>query len=426
MNLNKKRESNLLFLSIILIFFEIFFLYWLNPIRYNYNKIILSIIAPTLLLILLINKNNSIKVSFGRFLYVIIFFTYIILNYLIAPFHNNFRIELLTLNILPLLILKYFEIINNRLINDKILHYLYWFFNIFNVINCIIIILQINIPYFMMDYYSLSSNKFYLDHLTGLIGMNGTHILSILYCIVIYLNLIFINNKTDHLKKALSPLFLIFTLISSILISTYNDNKSYYFMLALYFIPVLLKVFNGRLTRSAVFQSLKYLIVIFGIVLFLFINPTTKHIIIDKAFNNLIKVGVDASGTDKDERISLFNYSLSIHKEYPFGVGIGGTQDYMNTPSHMGISELSAKTFEGGLFYLILFIVVFYHFYSCLLKNNKIVYKIFVFMCLMFAVYYQQLFLNSCENILFNLLFIFIGIYINKNVFYEKNEVVRR
>ena len=79
------------------------------------------------------------------------------------------------------------------------------------------------------------------------------------------------------------------------------------------------------------------------------------------------------SSHDDEERISLFKFALQYGNGYKLGMGIGSILNYSdpNLPDHFGMSEISSKTYEGGLIFLISIILLYSYFTHQLLRQNK-------------------------------------------------------
>ena len=276
---------------------------------------------------------------------------------------------------------------------------LYPFMNIYFYINVPIIFLQIKTRTFLMKR-ALEYNAYTPDQITGLIGYNGTHILSFFWVTLILINLF------NYLKsKKLSILVnTICQVILMILISSQNDNTVFFYIAPLTLIQFLL--FNKiQVNIKKVLKIIFIGIISFNAIYFIINANQVLKEQLDKFVETRVIIKYEQlisgeSDTD-EERIQLFKYSLEYGNGYGFGKGIGSV-NYGDSkmPRHFGMSEISIKTYEGGLIYLavlnILWTVYLTSILTCKLNyKNKLMTFLVVLVNVVLLCSYTQIFYDQ-------------------------------
>lgn len=366
MNCQKK-----LLIAKIIIFYLLgyaFFLNWLTGEgigKYSYSLI------SVIILILIVKFNYVRKIPLTGWLVMFI-------NVLVISFNlMEFGLQEYTLNSLifwtygNIIIILFFNVVNfiNREDLRKFIQgYLFYIFNIYFLINVPIIILQLNHTYFMMRF--TDKNPMYADHITGLIGASGTHILSLFWLSLILINLSKVKTKKDWALILITLAEISFMLI----ISSYNDNTAFIVILVI----AIVQYFFKEIKKHNIRELLKPILIIISILVILIIAKGYNNRL-NNFYKNRVQVKIDQylgyKGYNPEERAALFDYALEYGNGYTTGKGIGSIKNYSdpNLPIHFGMSSISSKTYEGGLIYLMSIIIVYAYFTNKLFfKPNKV------------------------------------------------------
>lgn len=359
--------------------------YTVKILKFNKIKKSTLIAIPIITAYILININkNGIQEYFYKNLVV-----YGIGNITVLVFFANFMGE------------KHYSLIY------KILKKFTFIINLYFVLNIPIILLQLNNTYFMMRYHE--GNKMYEDHITGLIGASGTHRLTFFWITLIIANIYYYNKRKS--KKLL--MYIIVQVCFMAIISSYSDNTAFFIIFPIILIQVLVLTMK-RLNIISILKNMLYPALIILIAMpILLNNEQLKNFyetrVLEKIYQYTNQVDKYNSDIKEDEeRIELYKYALEYGEGYNLGKGIGSVAygDY-RMPAHFGMSEISIKTYEGGVIYLILLILLFtYYSYKIILLNNDISYSrrliIFIVIVIDFVLFsiYTQIF-RSSEIIIF-------------------------
>lgn len=417
MKINKLSIYKIIFLCYIIM---IFFLKWLL----NYTPTIKFslIILP---LIIVFCKKIDVKIILS----VIILIIYYIINPMLTSLNAHYINEIFIYTIPGLSIALYYYVANYSSQNFKkfVKTFIFYFINIYMLINAVIMIIQLGNNYFLM--FHSSNNMYYLDHITGMLGSNGTHRLSLVYIIGIYINYLYLNDD-NKAKRLFSKIMFIFFLAFSIYFSAFNNNRAYYFLLLIFVLPLIIKGLKIIKKKSkTLFKT--FIVLILGIITFLsFYNFNTnfkKFIddsIINEVFENTAsRFNASTQGNNiSEERIDLFIYAIENGNGLFLGRGIGKVAILGDPtmPEHFGLSEITSRVYNGGIIYVVLITLVYYSFIITFFKDKKLWIKLFVFFSLAFMAAYQQIYTISEETFLVFLIYYFLSIIKNKEVNYEK------
>ena len=357
--------------------------------RYIYSIIIVYFIY------MFITKKYNIEKSDLISITIIVVILYI--NILVNGKNGNFFSYGILFGVGNLLIIKFFIQLfqsNRRYMKEVFIVKLRKVFNGYFWINSIVMYKQLNGTYFLMRHYQ--NNPMYEDHITGFIGASGTHRLTLFWIALIVFN---INYYLDSKRKT-TLLTVIIQLIYMIIMSAYNDNTIFYVLMPL----ILVEVYGIRLVKKIGIKKL-FLVVVATII---FINTfnylKTVNVEVDSFLSTRVSEKIcqlansEDENIDDEERIELLKYSLKYGNGYKFGVGIGSVSYSDSRLSrHFGMSEISIKTYEGGLIYLfelILLYSTYMHMLICRRNSirSKIILFIIVFFNILMMASYTQIF----------------------------------
>ena len=393
-------------LILVIYFFLVFFNRWL------FNNDIIIYVSLMIIPISIIFSKRPLnkKIIFSLFIY----FFYILINYLLTFRHNYFFNEIFYYTI-PNISISYFlyQFYINCNNKKNFFKKLFWFCNIYFIINLLIMLKQLNNSYFLMFHFN--GNNLYFDHITGMIGVNGTHRLAIFYILCLYVNFMFFNDDNKKIS-IISKIMFILVLISSIILSTLNDNRAYYYLLLIFLIPLFVYFFRNYKENIKRFFKYSIIIILFIFTFLLlysyndnfnkFIDKEIVQNIFEKTSN---RISATNSSEPSEERVRLFNYAIEKGDGLRLGKGIGSIRILSdpNMPEHFGISEITSRVYTGGLVYI--FVIFFVYYNVFIYETSKLKYKVFIIASLLFLTMYLQIF-TICEEI-FLISLVYMALY---------------
>lgn len=359
--------------------FETLLLRWM--VGRNYYAYISIILA----FIILVRKKRNFRIKLSDVLFSILYLIIIIMNLInngVKPlFISNFYSQ----GIANLIIIIYILILNyenKQGLKNFILNDLFRILNSYFIINIPIIIKQLDRTYFLMRY--IESNPMYEDHITGLIGASGTHELTFYWSLLVIINLY----KQSQTKSKIIPILTGMQVIFMFIISSQNDNTAFFIFFPIIIIQYFFKdIFNNK---NIFKKMLKFTIVVMVVIIVgKYIYETNYNV--NKFINTRVVSKIEqysgiiidsnmSTGSD-EERIALFKVALEIGNGYGLGSGIGSIQSYgdPSLPRHFGMSEISFRTYEGGIIYLIILILIFTQFLNRIFITRRRVSSIISF-----------------------------------------------
>lgn len=369
-------------LMLLYLIFDVLILNWaIGDGLYKYINIFL--------IIMLMFRKKIIKTIKVRDIVVfMLFLSLIIINIITNGIQHMFLDNFYKYGISNIIVIIYIIYISyNNIIGLQsfILNELYLILNGYFILNIPIIIKQLNYTYFMMR--NVGSNIMYEDHITGLIGSSGTHRLTFLWILIVIINIY----KISVSKKKSLTILTVFYVFFMFFISSKNENTAFWILFPAIVMQFLFSISFINANDKTI-KVLKYLISIFIVGLFIVIiynssNNIKSFIDVEVIENLRIVEKLEQYGIIKgnaqyqevhEERIMLFKYALENGNGYKLGKGIGSILTYgdPSLPKHFGMSEISLRTYEGGLIYLLSLILVFTYAISkifeiiCCKKNN--------------------------------------------------------
>lgn len=367
--------------SISIDIFEIFILLYclIQPLilKWIINKSYVKYIYILIILYYIIKmvKIKKVKVDVISIVLITLSYIYILLNLQQNGFGKYYYTNLVICGFGNIIILSFF--INNVMkkdnsLIDKIIRIYGKVSNLYFIINIPIILIQMQNNYFMMRHHEV--NPMYEDHITGLIGASGTHRLTFFWLTLIIANIYFYNKN----KNKSMLIWIIAQLIFMVSISVYNDNTAFF----VFFPIILLQVMIIFIEKINIIRVIKFLIIIpiFVSIITATYNSNDKLQVFfnDRVMGKYYQLTNQSHKhtrhiEEEEERIQLYKYALEHGNGYKLGKGIGSvTYGDKNMPSHFGMSEISIKTYEGGIIYLVLLILLYsYYSYRLILSKNN-------------------------------------------------------
>lgn len=265
---------------------------------------------------------------------------------------------------------------------NKLFDALYPIFNIYYVINLIVMLHQI------------SKGVFY-DNISGLMGNYGTHRLTAFTSFLVMLNLNKIDGEKKKNIKIIEAIYVVFIIISSIAISAINDNTALYV-----FLPIVLLLYciiQNKIQTRTIIRGLISVLLILLVIPILMRNEVIYDFVDRRVLlkiNEFIRIftGQEIS----EERFAYIKYALSNMSGYTTGVGIG-IYRFQADPTlssisyylrNWGMSNMSSLIASGGLAFMFLYIALYSYIVSYKSYGKKAFVVFYVLFLLLF--YYGQ------------------------------------
>lgn len=290
-------------------------------------------------------------------------------------------------------------------------------FNIWGIMNMIVLTIQIYVKGFMMPSSWLSMNRYYEDLCSGLYGFNGTHKLGI------YMTFLFIYNHyygefeaaTKDKKKIY--LYNILLLGWHFILSTQNDNMTIYMLTAIFFAAYLfLNMYwrNGSLSGKMM-KWLKYAMIVGAVIVFVLCIPVVRNFVLSEVLERIQKLGgiTSTNANGSTERLSILLYSFENGFGYKLGKGIGyySLSGDMETNAglgflHFGISSMSSMVYLMGLWFYLFFVFWISKIYQRLTRGSEDMFFTVILLIMLFITFYTtnltSITLSVCLMLLFS------------------------
>lgn len=432
MNILRKFDFNKLkdldTIILLLLFFEITIFSLLN-IRGLGNRLILLLL---LLRIFLLSPTKKFKkrVLISYLLIFIIYSLSAIFSDKFIPYsyYMNFKALLYTLT--PLIYIVWLRIYRKEFLFSTFKN-LFVFFNIFYIINFIVMCIQGQFHGFLSGF-SNYENTYTPDLMSGLFGYNGTAQFGLYSIFVLIYDMYMLKYSKYKIENKYIRYIIDFGLFISIVISSsMNDNKANYISLILVLFEFFMIEMGGKSEKERKLAN-KLIYTAFGIIVFLGIFLLFSNL------NFLEKISPELKGTVYLFRKAIFDPTSyqsgemgSIERVYiPLYViyhpqyilfGAGTAFSNWQTPGtlgfpHFGQSDLSSFFALGGIFFCIIVFSIYNYFYLQLIGKvkNKTMFRISNFMVIFFYFFYTQPWTQSTLSICLLLLFVPMGMLANK------------
>lgn len=344
-------------------FIEMLFLRWLLIGQDTIKNLFFVILVARLLML----TKNKIREGLKYIHFWLFALTYIILNglFLVSPINwLVFRDNIWVLAI-PAVIYMYFGYLLECKGDEVKKAFLNWrvFFIVYYIVNYFIILRQDGNTYFLMPAERIT-NTYYKDHLSGLLGLDGTHRLALFTVFILLLNLYDLKSlpRRKRMIRIVEDLIIMGT---SIHVSSLNDNNMLYVLMPLFII--LFYLANKGNQRGTWFK------ITLGILAILFItyNVFTNDYIADLIGGRINKSLINAfsfvqGGNVDDERIMHLIYAFTSCNGFLFGKGFSGMRMRHDETivamgyiyRNWGMSDIAPLIAMGGLIFYIAYLAL--------------------------------------------------------------------
>ena len=377
--------------KIVLLYFviQVFFIRWFN------GKSYISYIGILLFFIMILRKKHIFKLKITDLIVCYMFVSIVCINIAGNGIQPLLVRNLYTQGIADFFVIAYILILvyeNREGLGRFIRNDLFYIFNIYFLINIPILLKQIGNTFFLMR--NFEENPFYQDHITGLIGANGTHELTFYWIMLILINMYRYSVKKEKALLVVNVIYVIFMII----ISSQNDNTAFFIIFPLIISQYFLKdIFNKKKLLCNIVKLAVFFIVFMtmGGILY-YENKNVNEFVNSRVIEKLHQYGIindeaeknEQDWSDDEERISLYKYAIKDGNGYGIGKGIGSIESYgdPSMPDHFGMSEISSRTYEGGIVYLCGYIVMFSYFLYRVFRINENTPKILSLLIIIFDI----------------------------------------
>lgn len=399
-------------------------------------------IIVVLVMIWIIKRIQHLKRTEKMF--IIFLFSFYIIAFIDAIMGISFDMSIFRRNMFsvfyPLVVAGFFVClsVNNREWLIKKMKSSFYLFNIYYIINIIIIIIQIMIPFFAPGITNSDwVNDYREDLISGIFGYSGTHQLCFFSCFIVIYN--FAYGKLyckKRLKKYLVNCYTLSLIGFIIVASSYNDNKGQYI-----FLVITLLIYGWIIYRKkSNIEKLKKGLLLSVLILFFIL---ILGVIIEKIplaagvyDNSIQKLADTISNINKSngrmvaggaERFYLVSYAFKYYDGFTSGYGLGSfwwlTENALGFP-HFGLADLGTFLILGGLFFVVPCYFIYFYLYSHIVgvskrrKNNSV--KLLILFFLISANFYSVPMKNTTVQITLIYNFLVLGIVY---IFFEDKEI---
>lgn len=258
----------------------------------------------------------------------------------------------------------------------------FWIFNLTAIINVIVLVIQINIPFLIIGKITTEEISYYEDTICGLFSYGGTHLVCMFSVFIVLYNFALMQTLRNKMKKNVLFVYNIALLISFTYTSLNSDNKMFFLLTPL---SLVVFFFWGRTQLSAkrIFNTLGLVLIFLFTLLFTYnlIEPF-KNIVDDNIISlvssskNDLFEGNKANGSS--ERLAMIPYALSTERSWLFGDGLTHSfykQDFHGF-NHFGQADFASFLILGGIWFSVSYLILYMSFLSCIAypspkKRNK-------------------------------------------------------
>lgn len=302
-----------------------------------------------------------------------------------------FRSNLMSMTY-PLLITIYIAFIcmYNKEVVRKFFNNNFYAFNIYFLINVIVLILQVRIPDFMAGYANWV-NYYRKDLISGLFGYSGTHQLGFFSSFIILYNLYYTKYVCKKKYRVAMNAYTAFLMLFVMIMSSLNDNKMQYVMLALFlYAYVEINISDGKSESRRVVQRLKFVFAIIAVLVALIVTyfrvDFVKHIF-DSSILKIVKKMMeilnskDSLITGGAERIYMIRFAFTKFNGLTTGYGLGTYWWQTSTAlgfSQFGQADLGTFLCLAGLVFTVPCMAFYYLLYKCICGLNGRKHMVFV------------------------------------------------
>ncbi len=201
----------------------------------------------------------------------------------------------------------------------------FWIFNIFGLLNMIVITIQFNIRGFFMPYQWLIMDSYYPDLCSGFFGYHGTHRLTFFMTFLFIYDLYMAKYVIKNNKKRIwLQVFNISLLFWNCILAIFNENKTLYLMtvVSLIIYIYLDNYWNGKTILSRITKWMKYLVAGLIFIVILFWIPATRDFLNAQVLSLFAELN-DTNSITGVTRLRIILLAFEQGFGWKFGKGLG-------------------------------------------------------------------------------------------------------
>ena len=272
-----------------------------------------------------------------------------------------------------------------------------YLFNGYMILNIPVILLQLCGVTSLSGRHPQSMENLYReDMISGMFGYNGTGLLTMYFCFLMLYNLILVQKK--HIKrKNLFAAYNVILFLFMIFVATKSDNKSMILLLPIFIVTYII-LFQLSISKSFIRKVKKIFKYSFLSIVFLGLFGGALHYwfgigeIIYDVFDK-IKYGWENTNHahGSAERLGMISYALSEPKIRWYGMGIANLRWKEERGlgfAHFGISDLGSFICLGGLFFVLIILLLWFAVYRKAFRD-KVACYIFMLLTVVVLTYTQ-------------------------------------
>lgn len=301
----------------------------------------------------------------------------------------------------------------------------FYFLNFFWIINLVVLAIQCTGTGFMIKKEWLELNGFYLDHCSGLFGGSGTHKLNFFAIFMMTYNLYAADGAKTKFRKRTIYIFTFFMQFWMLYLSSKNDNKTVFFLIPIFLIAyyALQNMEKINDIKEALLKSGKiigiFIVVIIITVVILSNVAEIKDYFNETVLQAAIKLATQGKkgSSGSIERITIATDALSQSRGWLFGDGLGaaalseGISGHYRGYIHFSMSSIGTLITLGGVWFYILYCLIFTKAFSIFLNNKKrfILCDLTCFILLVGLSVYTPIFETVVNMLWLSLIFVMCG-----------------
>lgn len=295
---------------------------------------------------------------------------------------------------------------NRPYIIDGFLEKGFWLFNITMIVNIVVLLVQIFVPY-SVNAVNADSNVigYYEDTISGLFRYASTHVVCLFTIFIILYDISYVKRIQKRAIRTLIWILVAVMTLISFFIAANSDNKAFFLLLPL---SVFTFWLSGNMSAtSRLLKVVSFLLIVPVAIMLLYNFNDSARVFIEKNFLktfNLIvsarNLGTTANGSN--ERIAILLFALSKASTWITGTGFGSSFIYSSGYlgfNHFGQADFGAVLILGGVWFTALLLAFYMRSFILVIgqQNNKKrnILKISIFVILFCTAVYTQCFTRT-------------------------------
>lgn len=301
---------------------------------------------------------------------------------------------------------------------DECISRYFWVFNTTMVVNLIVLLFQIFVPYSIQAIVADSQViSYYEDTISGLFQYASVHVVCLFTIFICIYDISYLKKIRNRNVKHVLMGFVALMILISCVIAVNNDNKAFFLLLPL---SLFMYWYAGKMDtgRKAIYLFGAGVVGIILIWIGYSFSDSVKAFLDNTLFHTLKIIreawGLGVSAKGSNERIAIIGYALSFPCVWLFGTGFGSSGFYTSGYHgfyHFGQADFSSILLLGGVWFSILILLYYYKSFMCIVRpntiKNKRALRVSVLMILLSTSIYTQCYTRT--NIMETLILIMLA-----------------